>query len=60
MDSLDTENIIESTSRRATRSQGPKRKRRVIESDDEDDEEGPGQKVALLIRGLNQVWEQKY
>ncbi|KAJ8656627.1 hypothetical protein O0I10_007704 [Lichtheimia ornata] len=45
VDSLDTENIIESTSRRATRSQGPKRKRRVIESDDEDDEEGPGQKL---------------
>lgn len=57
VESLDTENIIESSSRRATRSQGPKRKRRVIESDEEDEEEGPGQKVADLNRVETQ---QKY
>ncbi|CDS12835.1 hypothetical protein LRAMOSA05019 [Lichtheimia ramosa] len=45
VDSLDTENIIETSGRRSTRSQGAKRKRRVIESDDEDDEEGSEQKA---------------
>ena len=47
VDSLDTENIIETTGRRSTRSQGAKRKRRVIESDDENDEEEQEQKVSL-------------
>lgn len=47
VDSLDTENIIETSGRRSTRSQGAKRKRRVIESDDEDDGEGSEQKVVL-------------
>ncbi|KAI7875191.1 hypothetical protein K492DRAFT_211078 [Lichtheimia hyalospora FSU 10163] len=44
VDSLDTENIIETTGRRSTRSQGAKRKRRVIESDDEDDDKEQEQK----------------